>query len=154
MSWCTDEKKLTILKRWIFLFQYLTTKEASAITKLLRRGTLLSQTFSTMLCTAQYAAIFLGNYARLTVATKTLEPSSTNTQRPMNWSSSAMSKIVIWESWLKTYGSVSAGREKWYFKMGPQVQPKCFRHPQHMRNNWELRKRGYLIRFGHTEALL
>ena len=38
--------------------------------------------------------------------------------------------------------------------MGPQVQPKCFRHPQHMRNNWELRKRGYLIRFGHTEALL
>ena len=21
--------------------------------------------------------------------------------------------------------------------MGPQVQPKCFRHPQHMRNNWE-----------------
>ena len=38
--------------------------------------------------------------------------------------------------------------------MGPQGQPKCFRHPQHMRNNWELRKRGYLIRFGHTEALL
>ena len=38
--------------------------------------------------------------------------------------------------------------------MGPQVQPKCFRHVQHMRNNWELRKRGYLIRFGHTEALL
>ena len=38
--------------------------------------------------------------------------------------------------------------------MGPQVQPKCFRHLQHMRNNWELRKRGYLIRFGHTEALL
>ena len=38
--------------------------------------------------------------------------------------------------------------------MGPQVQPKCFRHPQHMRNNWELRKWGYLIRFGHTEALL
>ena len=38
--------------------------------------------------------------------------------------------------------------------MGPQVQPKCFRHAQHMRNNWELRKRGYLIRFGHTEALL
>ena len=23
-----------------------------------------------------------------------------------------------------------------------------------MRNNWESRKRGYLIRFGHTEALL
>ena len=38
--------------------------------------------------------------------------------------------------------------------MGPQVQPKCFRHAKHMRNNWELRKRGYLIRFGHTEALL
>ena len=38
--------------------------------------------------------------------------------------------------------------------MGPQVQPKCFWHPQHMRNNWELRKRGYLIRFGHMEALL
>ena len=38
--------------------------------------------------------------------------------------------------------------------MGPEVQPKCFRHAQHMRNNWELRKRGYLIRFGHTEALL
>ena len=38
--------------------------------------------------------------------------------------------------------------------MGPQVQPKCFRHAQRMRNNWELRKRGYLIRFGHTEALL
>ena len=38
--------------------------------------------------------------------------------------------------------------------MGSQVQPKCFWHPQHMRNNWELRKRGYLIRFGHTEALL
>ena len=38
--------------------------------------------------------------------------------------------------------------------MGPQVQPKCFRHLQHMRNNWELRKRGYLIRFGHTNALL
>ena len=38
--------------------------------------------------------------------------------------------------------------------MGPQVQPKCFRHLKHMRNNWELRKRGYLIRFGHTEALL
>ena len=38
--------------------------------------------------------------------------------------------------------------------MGPQVQPKCFRHAQHMRNNWELRKQGYLIRFGHTEALL
>ena len=38
--------------------------------------------------------------------------------------------------------------------MGPQVQPKCFRHPQHIRNNWELRKQGYLIRFGHTEALL
>ena len=42
----------------------------------------------------------------------------------------------------------------WYFKMGPEVQPKCFRHEKHMRNNWELRKRGYLIRFGHTEALL
>ena len=38
--------------------------------------------------------------------------------------------------------------------MGPQVQPKCFRHLQHIRNNWELRKQGYLIRFGHTEALL
>ena len=38
--------------------------------------------------------------------------------------------------------------------MGPQVQPKCFRHLQHMRNNWELRKRGFPIRFGHTEALL
>ena len=38
--------------------------------------------------------------------------------------------------------------------MGPQVQPKCFRHVKHMRNNWELRKQGYLIRFGHTEALL
>ena len=38
--------------------------------------------------------------------------------------------------------------------MGPQVQPKCFRHLKHMRNNWKLRKRGYLIRFGHTEALL
>ena len=38
--------------------------------------------------------------------------------------------------------------------MGPQVQPKCFQHAQHMRNNWELRKGGYLIRFGHTEALL
>ena len=38
--------------------------------------------------------------------------------------------------------------------MGPQVQPKCFWHAQHMRNNWELRKRGYLIRFGHKEALL
>ena len=38
--------------------------------------------------------------------------------------------------------------------MSPLVQPKCFRHPQHMRNNWELRKRGYLIRVGHTEALL
>ena len=23
----------------------------------------------------------------------------------------------------------------WYFKMGPQVQPKCFRHVKHMRNN-------------------
>ena len=42
----------------------------------------------------------------------------------------------------------------WYFKMGPQVQPKCFRHLQHMRNNSELRKRGYIIRFGHPEALL
>ena len=38
--------------------------------------------------------------------------------------------------------------------MGPQVQPKCSWHAKHMRNNWELRKRGYLIRFGHTEALL
>ena len=38
--------------------------------------------------------------------------------------------------------------------MGPQVQPKWSWHPKHMRNNWELRKRGYLIRFGHTEALL
>ena len=38
--------------------------------------------------------------------------------------------------------------------MGPQVQPKCFRHLNHMRNNWELRKRGSLIRFGHMEALL
>ena len=38
--------------------------------------------------------------------------------------------------------------------MGPQVQPKCSWHVKHMRNNWELRKRGYLIRFGHTEALL
>ena len=38
--------------------------------------------------------------------------------------------------------------------MGPQVHPKCFRHPQHMKNNWELRKRGYLIRFGHKEDLL
>ena len=38
--------------------------------------------------------------------------------------------------------------------MGPQVQPKCFRHLKHMRNKWELRKRGYLIRFGLTEALL
>ena len=42
----------------------------------------------------------------------------------------------------------------WYFKMGPEVQPKCFRHAKHTRNNRELRKRGYLIRFGHTEALL
>ena len=38
--------------------------------------------------------------------------------------------------------------------MGPEVQPKCFRHEKHMRNNWKLRKRGYLIKFGHTEALL
>ena len=38
--------------------------------------------------------------------------------------------------------------------MGPEVQPKCFRHEKHMRNNWKLRKRGYLIRFSHTEALL
>ena len=38
--------------------------------------------------------------------------------------------------------------------MGPQVQPKCSWHPKHMRNNWELRKWGYLIRSGHTEALL
>ena len=38
--------------------------------------------------------------------------------------------------------------------MGPQAQPKCSWHPKHMRNNWESRKRGYLIRFGHTEALL
>ena len=38
--------------------------------------------------------------------------------------------------------------------MGPQVQPKCSWHAKHMRNNWELRKRGYLIRIGHTEALL
>ena len=37
--------------------------------------------------------------------------------------------------------------------MGPQVQPKCFRHGKHMRNNWELRKQGYLIKFGHTKAL-
>ena len=38
--------------------------------------------------------------------------------------------------------------------MGPQVQPKCSWHPKHVRNNWELRKQGYLIRFGHSEALL
>ena len=27
----------------------------------------------------------------------------------------------------------------WYFKMAPQVQPKCFWHPKHMRNNWQTR---------------
>ena len=51
-----------------------------------------------------------------------------------------------WNQWKRS--------KLWYFKMGPQVQQKCFRHVQHMRNNWELRKRGYLIRFGHTGALL
>ena len=54
----------------------------------------------------------------------------------------------------KTSNSFSSGSRQASFKMDPQVQPKCFRHLQHMRNNWELRKRGYLIRFGHTEALL
>ena len=37
--------------------------------------------------------------------------------------------------------------------MAPQVQPKCFWHAQHMTtDNWK--KWDYLIRFGHTEALL
>ena len=47
--------------------------------------------------------------------------------------------------------------EHWKFlhrKYILKKKPKCFRHEKHMRNNWELRKRGYLIRFGHTEALL
>ena len=57
-----------------------------------------------------------------------------------------------WEIYIADWGEKRS--KLWYFKMGPQVQPKCFRHAQHMRNNWELRKRGYLIRFGHTEALL
>ena len=38
--------------------------------------------------------------------------------------------------------------------MAPQVQPKCLWHVKHMKNNWQLKKRGYLIRFSHTEALL
>ena len=40
----------------------------------------------------------------------------------------------------------------WYSKMAPQVQPKCCWHLQHMINNWQLKKRGYLIRFGHSGA--
>ena len=42
----------------------------------------------------------------------------------------------------------------WYFKMGPQVQPKCFQHVQRMINQRQLKKRSCLIRFGLTEALL
>ena len=29
----------------------------------------------------------------------------------------------------------------WYFKMAPQVQPKCFSHAKHMINNWHLKKK-------------
>ena len=48
----------------------------------------------------------------------------------------------------------------WWFvaRLSPKLQTALARvldkHLKHMRNNWELRKRGYLIRFGHTEALL
>ena len=34
----------------------------------------------------------------------------------------------------------------WYSKMAPQVQPKCFWHPKHMINNWQLKKRGFLYK--------
>ena len=64
-------------------------------------------------------------------------------------------KPVIWPKNMPKTADWGKKRSKlWYLKMGPLVQPKCFRHLKHMRNNWELRKRGYLIRFGHTEALL
>ena len=39
------------------------------------------------------------------------------------------------------------------FQMALQVQPKCL-HLQHIINNWQSKKRGSLIRFGHTEALI
>ena len=38
--------------------------------------------------------------------------------------------------------------------MAQQIQPKCFGHLKHMINNLQLKKRCYLIMFGHTEALL
>ena len=38
--------------------------------------------------------------------------------------------------------------------MAPEVQPKCFLKEQLIVNNRQLKKRGFLIRFGHTVALL
>ena len=39
------------------------------------------------------------------------------------------------------------------FQMALQVQPKCL-HLQHITNNWQSKKRGSLIRFGHTDSNL
>ena len=64
-------------------------------------------------------------------------------------------KAVIWpQNMPKTVNWGWKRSKLLYSKMAPQVQPKCFWHAKHMINNWQLEKRGYLIKFGHTEALL
>ena len=42
----------------------------------------------------------------------------------------------------------------WVLDKLERNQKKRKSYGKHMRNNWELRKRGFLIRFGHTKALL
>ena len=51
---------------------------------------------------------------------------------------------TTWSSLLETEAALHSST-------GPT---KCFWNAQHMINNWQLKKRGYLIRFSHTEALL
>ena len=43
--------------------------------------------------------------------------------------------VIQPQNMLKTADWGQKRSKLWSFKMGPQVQPKCFRHAKHMRNN-------------------
>ena len=62
----------------------------------------------------------------------------TSQESNQNWIEWSFPVICFWE----------------YFKMAPQVRPKCFWHGQYIINNRRLKKWGYLIKFGHMEAVL
>ena len=52
-------------------------------------------------------------------------------------------KAVIWPQNMPKTADWGWNQSKLgYLKMAPQVQPKCFWHPKHMINNWQLKKKG------------